>query len=275
MAMFDRDKMTAGLLRLFCAAGIVMLIAASAGCTSTPEMPFDWAERTTDVRGWSYIRLPHMERSIWFCTSGAECTWQRLGELTGLDPADYQWWAQDVDGKRVLEARPKLGKRYTVPNRVYLVMGDASFYNPFTYVPYLRLAYQWAIDYPESIWSYATRPIGRAWAFRSAAPLAQGYSVTKLGSMSAKDMARILKSPDTFALVYFGHGNKVGLSSKQAIHPGFLHIMSMRNAQHHLMGKAVLNSCVSQVMANQMASPTGTAEGHEGRHQPPIGTFYW
>ena len=271
----DRDKLGTAVLSVLRAAGIALVIAASAGCRSAREVPFDWPERVTEAGGWSYIRLPHLDRSIWFCTSGAECTWQRLGELTGLDPIDYQWWAQDVHGEPVVDAKPKLGRRYTVPNRVYLAMGDASIYNPFGYVPYLGYAFQWTIDYPESLWSYATRPIGRAWVFRPAEPLAEGYNVTKLGNMSAQDMAEMLRSPDTFALVYFGHGNALGLSSKQTFHGGFLHVMNIRNVQNHLMGKAVLNSCLGQVMAHQLVSPTGTAEGHAGRHLPPIGSRYW
>ena len=258
-------------LLLLCLA----LLAPCTGCRSSPEVAFDWPARAVGAGGWNYIRLPHLDRSIWFCTSADECTWQCLGELSGLAPIEHQWWAQDVDGQPVLDATPALGKRYTLPNRVYLVMGDASIYNPVAYVPYLGYAFQWTIDYPESIWSHLTRPIGAAYVLRPGAPTAEGYHVTTIGNASRQDLARIIKGPDTYAVVYFGHGNNLGISSKETFHAGFVHIMSVRNAQHHLMGKAVLNGCKGQAVAEQMVSPTGAAEGHEGYVLPPFGALYW
>jgi len=265
-------KSNAGpLLLLLCLA----LLAPCTGCQSSPEVVFDWPGRAARTGGWHYIRLPHLDRSIWFCTSPDECTWQRLGELGGLDPVEYQWWVQNIEGEPVPDARPALGKRYTLPNRVYLVMGDASIYNPLGYVPYLGRAFQWTIDYPESIWSYLTRPIGAAYVLRPSAPTARGYNVTTIADASRQDIARIIKSPDTYGLVYFGHGNDLGVSTKESFHAQFVHIMSARNAQHHLMGRAVLNGCKSRAVAEQIASPTGVAQGHQGYVLPPFGALYW
>ena len=258
------------------AASIALAVIACIGCRSAPPVSFDWPDKVnTTAGGWNYIRLPHLDRSIWFCTSSDECTWGHLGRAAGLAPVEYQWWARDIDGRPVVEAKPALGKRYTLPNRVYFAMGSASIYNPVAHVPYLGHAFQWIIDYPESAWSYATRPIGRAYSFRTAPPLAEGYKVTTLGNMGSKDLARILDSPHTYAFVYFGHGNKLGLSSKQTVHARLIPLMIIREKQHHLMGKVVLNSCIGLGVAEQMASPTGTAKGHKGSHQPPFGTLFW
>ncbi len=58
----DRDKLGTAVLSLLRAAGIALVVAASAGCRSAREVPFDWPERVTEVRGWSYIRLPPLDR---------------------------------------------------------------------------------------------------------------------------------------------------------------------------------------------------------------------
>jgi len=256
-------------------SGAALIAASCVGCRSHHQVAFDWPDRVVDAGGWSYIRLPQLERSIWFCTDSNECTWQRLGQLAGLEPIEYQWWVKDITGGPVFDAKPALGKRYTVPNRVYLVMGDASIYNPVAYVPYLGYAFQWIIDYPESMWSHLTRPIGAAYVLRPSAPAAQGYNVTVVNNASRQDLGEIVKGADTFALVYFGHGNKLGLSSKQTVHAGFVHIMSARNVQHHLMGKVVLNSCLGYDVAEKMTSTTGAVKGHEGYVLPPFGALFW
>jgi len=216
-----------------------------------------------------------MERSVWFCTNPDECSWERLGALAGLDPADYQWWAQDVQGRRALEAKPRLGKRYTLPNRVYVAMGDASFYNPFTEVPYLGYAYQWLLDYVQSSWSFATRPVGAAIVFRKKKPLEEGYHVTTIRNLSNRRLAEILASPNTYGLVYHGHGNKYGLGTYNIVHGQLAPVVSIREVQHHLLGRAVLNSCVSRQAAVQITSPTGVARGHAGKYSPPLGILQW
>ena len=254
------------------------LLCVLAGCRGTQQLRPDPPAGTADSDpqdGWSCIRHPDMDRSIWFCTSPDENSWQRLGELSGLDPLEYQWWAQDVDGEPVYEAAPILGKRYTLPNRVYIVMGGAAIYNPFSHVPYLDSATRWLLDFPESAWAPLTRAIGRAIVFRPAAPLAEGYNVTTINNANAKDLMAVIQSPDTWGLVFFGHGNEQVISSTETIHSRAVGAFDMRVRQHHQFGKCVLNSCVSARLAQRVTSRAGTPMGHVGFHQPPFGTLYW
>ena len=268
------------LTRLRCGIAISTCLLLLAGCQSARTCssgPIDpaWPDQVAAADGWSYIRQSHMDRSIWFCTSGDDATWARLGELAGLDPREHAWWAQDVDGNPALEARPTLGKRYTLPNRVYIVLGGAAFYSPFTRLPYLDRLFSWLFDFPETVWAPATRPIGRALVFRPQLPAREGYRVVEIQNLHTRDLADIVKGADTWGMVYFGHGNQLGLTTVETVHPGFVLIFDSRNRQHHLMGKTVLNSCRGRMLAEQQTSPTGSSEGHEGSHQPPFGSFYW
>ena len=235
----------------------------------------DWPDHVVPAGGWNYVRQPHMDRSIWFCTSSDEATWERLGTLAGLDPREHGWWAQDADGGPALETKPALGKRYTLPNRVYIVMGGASMYNPFTPVPYVGSAFAWLVDFPQTVLAPATRPIGKAIVFRPEPPLQGGYKVTEIQNLHTKDLAGIVKGPDTWGLVYFGHGNTIGVTTFQTVHAGFVMVFDIRNRQHHLMGKTLLNSCSGNSLAEQLTSPTGCSRGHVGFYQPPFGSFYW
>jgi len=257
---------------VFRALAVLTLLA---GCRSTPEIPADWPDRVQRAGGWSFVRFPHLDRSTWFCTNPAEASWERLGELTGLDPIEHQWWALDADGNVCLEAKPLLAKRYTLPNRVYYVLADSSLHSPSAYVPYLGAAVQWTIDYPESAWAPITRAAGAAYVFRTGKATSLGYKTITMKNTSAQDLVRIIEDCDAWGLVFFGHGNRVGLSSKEAIHAEFVSAMNIRERQHHLMGKAVLNSCMGITIAEQITSPTGSHSGHRGFHQPPLGTRYW
>lgn len=180
-----------------------------------------------------------------------------------------------MEGDRALEAKPMLGKRYTLPNKVYIAMGDASFYNPLTEVPYLGYAYQWLIDYPQSAWSPATRPIGAAVVFRPGRPLEEGYNVTTIQNLSISRLGEIIRSADTYGMVYHGHGNGHGLGTYNLVHGELASVISMREAQHHLFGRSVLNSCVSRRSAEQLTSPTGLARGHQDKYMPPLGIIHW
>ncbi|HUS57158.1 MAG TPA: hypothetical protein VM141_00775 [Planctomycetota bacterium] len=247
-----------------------------AGCRATPErVPLDWPDRAASIDGWNCIRQPHLERSIWFCTDPTRNTWDELGRLSGLDPLEHRWWARHVDGQPAIESRPILGKRYTLPNRVYILLGDAALYNPLTHVPYFDPATRWLMDFPESLLSPATRPIGAAIVFRPRAPIDDGYHVTMLQDAGSTDMMRIVKSPDTWGFVFFGHGNARGLSCKEAIHPRFAGIYHLRSSQHHSFGKVVLNSCSSNRPAELLVSPNGVSKGQNKFHQPPFGSHYW
>ena len=216
-----------------------------------------------------------MDRSVWFCTSPDEATWQHLGYLAGLDPLEHQWWAQDIDGEPAFEPAPLVGKRYTLPNRVYILMGGASIYEAALGIPYIETAIAWALDFLETAWAPVTRPIGAAIVFRPDLPENDGYKVSTIRNLTAARLAALLKSPDTYGIVYFGHGNTNGLTVKGPVHCGFATLCDIRHVQHHLLGKAVLNSCRGDRLARQITSPTGVPKGHAGSHHPPFHSLYW
>ena len=261
--------------RLLVWAAPAMLVLG--GCRTAPviQLQPDWPDHVIEAGGWSCIREPHMDRSIWFCTSGDEAAWQHLGELAGLDPIEHSFWAQDIDGNPAYEARPLLGKRYTLPNVVCIVMGDSSLPNPLGPVPYLGSALDWVMGFPQSAWAPATRPIGKAIVFRPELPMHEGYKTLTIQNLGMDEIAAIFRNPDTWGLVYFGHGNNIGLTTKQTIHHGFAASFVLRAVQHHLLGKTVLNSCYGQALAEQFTSPTGTSRGHAGFYHPPIRSIYW
>jgi len=258
-------------------AGAVPVLLAISGCRGAPMVQLlpDWPDHVIEMGGWNRIRQPHMDRSVWFCTSSDEAAWERLGELAGLDPIEHSFWAQDIDGDPAWEARPLLGKRYTLPNVVYVAMGDSSLPNPLGVVPYLGSASAWILGFPESAWAPATRPIGAAIVFRPEMPMREGYKTLTIRNLGLDETAAIFRNPDTWGLVYFGHGNGLGLTTKETIHTGFASSFVMRAVQHHLLGKTVLNSCYGQALAEQFTSPTGTSRGHAGFHHPPIRSIYW
>ncbi|HUW32093.1 MAG TPA: hypothetical protein VM223_10810 [Planctomycetota bacterium] len=261
-------------LLLWAAMPAVLILG---GCRAAPAIQPqpDWPDRVVEAGGWSFIRQPHMDRCIWFCLSSDEATWEQLGELAGLDPLEHSFWAQDIDGNPAYETRPFIGKRYTLPNLVYIVMGDSSLPNPLGPVPYLGSGLEWIKAFPESIWAPATRPIGKALIFRPDLPMRDGFKVVTVQNLGMKEVASIFRNPDTWGFVFFGHGNDIGIATKEVIHQEMASSFAIRASQHHLLGKTVLNSCFGQALAEQFTSPTGTSLGHPGFYHPPIGTRNW
>jgi hypothetical protein len=257
------------------AMALAVALAGCGGRDAVTDLAFDWPAQDLDAGGWRYLRQPHMDRSVWFCIDPAQCTWQRLGELTGLDPDEHAWWAQHGDGSRALETTPQLGVRYTLPNRVHIAMGDASIQLPIAYVPYLGSTFHWLLDFPEAAWAVITRPIGRAFAFRPGRPRAEGYKVTTHARVDPAGLGGIIVAPDTYAIVFYGHGNNQGLSTRGRFHSEMVSTLTIRHHQHHLLARTVLNSCLSDNVAEQITSSTGTAKGHQGHHAPPIGMLFW
>jgi len=252
----------------------VVLSACSAHSVA-PVAPLDLPDRVEAVGGWRRIRHPALERSVWFCVNPAENSWEHLGALAGLDPLEYQWWVRDIDGGLVLDAQPRLGERYTIPNRVYIVMGDASVHSPLEFLPYLGTPIAFLLDLPEVPLAPATRPLGALYAFRTQAPFDEGYKVTTITDARRQDLAGVFESPDTFGIVYFGHGNSAGLSASAPVRPDFISIYAIRSRQNHRLGKVVLNSCHSTRMAECIAGPTAQWKAHAAYHFVPFGTLYW
>jgi len=253
------------------------LMVLASGCASRRTdaiPPFDLANRVQSIGGWRYIRHPSLDRSIWFCVNREECSWEHLGKLTGLDPLEYQRWVRGIKGNHVLEAAPKLGERYTIPNRVYTVMGDASL-NLIPLVDSIGIPANWLLDYPEALWSLGTRPLGAMYAFHPDAPRSEGYKVTAIQNATAVELVGIFNSADTYGMLYFGHGGEKGITTFKWVHGGEMNIGILRYFQNHRFGRVVLNSCYSASLAERIAGPTAVWRGHAGALHPLFGYERW
>jgi len=255
----------------------MVLTVLVCGCASRQTdviPPLDLANRVEAIGGWRYIRHPSLDRSIWFCVNSEENSWEQLAKLTGLDPLEYQRWVRGIRGNNVFEAAPKLGERYTIPNRVYTVMGDASI-DLIPLVNSIGIPANWLLEYPQAIWSPVTRPIGAWYFLRPEAPCREGYKVTCIRNLDMSELVKIFMSNDTYGILYFGHGEARALSTFTLVHGDVLIIHALRYLQNHRFGKVVINSCFSAPLAEKIAGPTAVWRGHIKGLTPPFGYQRW